>query len=298
MADIRTRTSSLAGLDPSGDSGISSVNGTYTVFGDVLWSADHALGLGVAQQRSVRLSGNGTSTLLSQNTTIGITGSSVNGSTARVTVATDPEDAAKACWLCRVDSSDADTDGTGAKRCEVSMTGFTFLERETYVIGFVQRLADWTATTDEQLTWQTPAADALGVSPWAAHYVQGDTRRVDVRFNLNETPSNGTSTITTVWSESDWAPNQWDRFVIVVRESLTAGRLDVWKNGVLVGAYAGPVGYVQSTPGSYWKQGVYHWTNAGNTWDASVPMRDTWTKGAFISTGVTPEDMDEFLKTL
>lgn len=301
MADrIKTEAASLDGFAPSGDVGISCIGSTYHITENVIWAADHDVGLGPAQVRPVRLSANGTSSQLSTANTTGISGASVDGSTVRISNIADPDDAAKRCWVTRVDSTDADTDGTGAKRCEISIQSpLVFRQGTRYVIGFCQRIADWTSTTDEQLTWQIPPDDSLGVSPWFAHYVAGNARRIDVRFNRSETPSNGTSTITTIWSETDWAPLTWERWVLEITESQSNGYVKAWRNGVVVGEYSGTTGYVQPVGGgSYWKQGVYHWTNAGNTWDASLSMRNVWTKGAFVSDSVTPEDMDALLQTL
>lgn len=291
---IRTDGASLAGVDPAGDIAISNIAGTYYVFGTpLIWAADADIGVSRRQPRVVSVQSNGTTSTTASGS---ITGALVGGSTMRVGVVSDPADGAKSCWFLRADSADADTAGAGNKRSELlpssdSEAASLYMDR-TYVIGLLQRVADWRSTTDDQATWQLHDNTGAALSPWLTLMYSGETRSIIARYSLNASPSQANTVVVTLWSDVAWAPNTWDQWVIEAVESQTDGAARVWLNGVAVADYSGPLGYQEPAGrGSYWKQGVYHWTDAGNSWDASLSMRETWQKGAYIATGVTPAEM-------
>lgn len=294
-------TPSLSGYATNQDIAINHINGSYYIFNsDLLWVADANIGVLTKQPRTIIFQSNG----LSQISTLGtITGTSILGSTTRIGVVPDPLNGTKNCWYLRADSSDADTAGVGNKRSELlasSDSEIGSMKMNTaYVIGCCQRVADWTSTTDQQATWQIHDNAASSLSPWVALLYEGNTRKIYIRYSLNASPTQGNTTAELVWSQTGWTPNIWDKWVIKVVESQTNGLAQVWLNGTLLFTYNGPLGYQEpNNRGSYWKQGIYHWTDAGNTWDASLSMRETWQKGAYISNQVSAEEMISFLDTL
>lgn len=54
-----------------------------------------------------------------------------------------------------------------------------------------------------------------------------------------------------------------------------------WRNGSLVIDYIGALGYSDGSI-NYLKAGYYHWTNAGNNWDATLPERTLYYKGPWV----------------
>jgi hypothetical protein len=298
---IRTDSVSLEGIPPADDIAINYITDTYHVFGsELLWAADTEIGINKKQPRIVAIQSNGSST----NTALGsVTGTLIGGSTTRAGVTTDPDDGTKTCWYLRADSSDTDTAGVGNKRSELLPSGDSeagaMLMEKTYIIGLAQRIADWRTTTDEQVTWQIHDNTGYAVSPWLALLYNGNTRTIEIRYSTSATPSQGNTTNQTIWSDSNWSPNVWEQWVIETKESQTQGVAKVWLNGILIATYQGPLGYQEpSNRGSYWKQGVYHWTDAGNTWDSSLSMRETWQKGAYIAANIQASDMISNLNTI
>jgi len=295
---VRLVSSSVSGLPVSDDICITHKEGTYYVYGpDMLWAAEAGIGARLGQPRQIGAQSIGNNSILLSAGEV--TGSSQDGSTLRIGVVADPDDAAKPCWLMRVHSNDADTAGTGAKRSEIAprldSEARGMLMGQRYVIGLAQRLPTWAGTTDEQLTFQFKGDDSIGASPWLAHYVLGSNRRLRLLYSLNPDQSGLVSQDLFAGSVS---PNTWERWVIEVIESQTAGLVRAWLNGQMVVDYAGPVGYQEPNGrGAYWKQGVYHWT-VGNAWDDAIPVREVWQKGAYVSKVMSVAAMDAVFQLL
>lgn len=231
-----------------------------------------------------------------------VTGTLVDGSTTRFARVADPDDAGKWCWYSRVNSGDPDTSGTGAKRCEWSLTGnAVFEEKNARVMGVCIRMQDWRALTDDQLVWQVHGPDASSVTvPWLILWVDAGVFKISLWYDTNASPSLGTVQSIDLFSEAVWSPLTWYRFAIFVREDWSGnGRVQVLRNGVQIVNYSGPVGVNdQALGGSYMKSGYYHWTS-GNAWDASVATREIWHKGPYIVSEAVPlAEMDAFLVTL
>jgi hypothetical protein len=291
---MRIATAALDGVAPNEDIAILNVSDTYYVFQtDILWAAEAEIGVSRSQPRTVSVQSNGVS---SSTLSGAITATTIGGSNIRAGVVADPDDATKQCWYLRADSSDSDTSGSGAKRSEILPSTDCeaqnmFMDRR-YVIGLCERVADWTVTTDVQVTWQLH--DPGSLPPWLAHYVEGNTERIDMRYKLT-----GDTVLVNLWSKIDWTPNTWRRWVIDVVESQTSGVVRVFADGVQIINYSGPVGYAEPNGrGSYWKNGVYHWTDSGNTWDSSLSMREVWQKGAYISKTMAAGEMEQMLRDL
>ena len=193
----------------------------------------------------------------------------------RVTVVQDPEDASKKCWLMKCASTDADTAGTGAKRTEFSSYPDTYQgiqDGKEFLACFATRTGEsWAALTDEQLISQIHAGSG---SPIFAIYVNASGLRASIRRGAV-----GSAEIP-LYTDATFTHGQWSRWVLYGRTGID-GFLQVWRNGAPVVDYTGALGYSDGSI-NYLKAGYYHWTNAGNTWDASMPERTLYYKGPWL----------------
>lgn len=276
--------------------------GYYAVDDRMHACADARLSYGWTQHNGPDVEAYGSSVVFTSATDV--TGTSVDGSTARFTRVADPDDAAKWCWRWRTNSDDPDTGGTGNRRGEFAFIRGTapFYENNPRVIGFCARVQDWKATMDDQIFFQIHAPSAsLVASPWLAFQITAGVFRVLLIYDVNATPSGSTAVAVTLYSDANWTPDQWMRFAVLVREDYRGGGVvQVLKDGVEIVDYAGPVGYNNISVGaSYVKNGYYHWTGSGNDWDASLATRVIYEKGAYIAgEDVSLPEMDGFLSEL
>lgn len=232
-----------------------------------------------------------------------VTGTSVDGSTSRLALVADPDDAAKWCWHWRVHPDDPDT--ASSKRGEFAFSGLTPRPRHfnSRTVGICSRLQDWSALTDSQLFWQWHADDDLAAapSPWLAAYVLDGEMVIQCRYDTRETPVS--QTIVELYRDAAWTPLSWERWAIRTRTGYDGtGIVQIMRDGELIVDYSGPVGSNEQGVGtetSYFKSGYYHWINAGNDWDTSVNTREVWHKGAYVADGrVSLAEMDDFLAEL
>lgn len=245
-----------------------------------------------------------TGTAVSLGTTGGITYSLVDGSTTRIGTTTDPMDASKSCWIFRCNSGDLDQGGSGNKRSEIYFyRGGRIKSKQNYLVGISTYLPPALATTtDEQLFWQVHSDGwVANASPWLAFYVRNGTARVDVRHGVDASTSPLTQ-VTTIFSQPVKTA-VWQHWVMLFRysyEDYTTNFVQLYLNGTMVGNYTGKLGYYENGGASFWKSGIYHWTNAGNTWDASLPTRECWQKGPVIlkDGAVSPAEMYDFLRLI
>lgn len=210
----------------------------------------------------------------------------------RVSVVADPEDAAKKCWLLKCASTDADTAGTGAKRTEFSSypnSAQGIQDGDSFLVCFATRTGEsWAALSDDQLISQIHAGSG---SPIFAVYVNASGLRVSIRRG-----SVGSAEVP-LYTDAAFSHGQWLQWVVHGRTG-TDGFLRVWRNGLLIVDYVGAFGYSDGSL-NYLKAGYYHWTNAGNTWDTSLPERTLYYKGPWIVDErlSTPEEAIAFIRT-
>lgn len=168
----------------------------------------------------------------------------------------------------------------GAPRCEAIFSptkkGRLPVGAEFW-FGFGLLLPGWVATPDEQIVSQWHMGDGtIAFNPLFAISVQGSGLRFQARFNSSKQMSKaGVSKPVDVLS--DGLPvSAWTYIVARARISAdpAAGpHLQVWRDGVEVISYAGPLGY--EIPGAvpYAKLGHYHWIDASNPWPAEIASR-------------------------
>lgn len=157
-------------------------------------------------------------------------------------------------------------------------------------------LDDWAETADEQIVAQWHQNDPrLSQNPFLAVVVRGNSMRFEIRHSDAEVASR-ISTQTVQLAFSAVAPRRWTSLVFRARLSPTGGgsdsNLTVWKDGLTLADYVGPLGY-RLSPGSraYAKAGIYKWLN-GNPWDAKVPERTVMIR-KFLILDEPPEGIKE-----
>lgn len=231
-----------------------------------------------------------------------VTGTSVDGSTVRLTRVADPEDESKWCWHWRVHPDDPDTASSRRGEFSFAQAITRKYNRNAFVVGMCIRLPDIKNTTDDQLVWQLHGPDGANIgNPYIVLLCTAGQLRIVLRYDTNEVSASGTQTVLTPWRDSDWVPNQWYRWAaLLLPDYLGNGRAVIMRDGVTVLDYVGPLGYNDDSVGTaYFKNGYYHWINSGNDWDRSVETRDVWHKGAYVaSTLVSINEMDDFLAGL
>lgn len=266
----------------------------------LLQCADARLGW-VQQNPSPGIQAYGSIGTVGTSVTADVTGTSVDGSTMRFGAVADPDDAGKVCWHIRVHPDDPLT--ASSKRGEFAHTSSRVRHWNERTVGLCVRLQDWTELTDQQLFWQWHTDDALSAapSPWLAGYVLDGEMVVQMRYDTRETPVS--QTIVELYRDAAWTPLSWERWVIRSRAGYNGtGFVQILRDGQLIVDYSGAVGSNEQGVGtetSYFKNGYYHWINAGNDWDTSVNTREVWHKGAYIADGrVSVSEMDDFLASI
>lgn len=168
----------------------------------------------------------------------------------------------------------------GAPRCEAifSPTKQGRLPVGTdFWFGFGLLLPGWEASPDEQIVSQWHMGDgSIAFNPLFAISVQGAGLRLQARFNSNRQMSKaGTSKPIDV--VSDGLPvGAWTYIVARARISAdpaAAPYLQVWRDGVEVISYVGPLGYAIPGAVPYAKLGHYHWIDTSNPWPSQISSR-------------------------
>jgi hypothetical protein len=282
-------------------------NGTdfrFLTLDDFVTVADPMFGFDYDKPLSSKMTyeANGVQSLLNTIPVGGYTAALVNGSTARFVQVADPDNAAKQCWWLRLSSADADTAGTGAKRTEfaTSATNYPGRKGQRILYGMNVRLPSWSTTTDMQAIQQIHGSqDIASGPPWFAHYIQGSTETIVLRYSAATVPTVGNTTLITVWTNTVPA-NTWRRIVVDTAHAYDGGGYcKVWVNDVLVVDYVGALGYVEPLFPSYPKAGIYHWTDSGNLWDATMPVREAHFKGPYFCNASVPSaDLRQLLSVI
>lgn len=235
--------------------------------------------------------------------------------TQRAGVVADPDDRSSRAFELSIMPTDADTSGSGNKRCEMAL-GWNEYSYPGRVLARTPelprnrdfwwtlkfRLEDWRATKDRQVVFQWLPGSATSAGPMLGLDVWGDKLRLELHSDLRAVPSEQTMTKLIPWQLAGWQPKRWYTVVFRARiDSLAPanGRLAMWLDGAQVLDYRGPVGYPAfGSGGDYAKFGVYHWTG-GNPWDRSVVKRTAWYKGPALvldRAGYTPATIAALLK--
>ena len=180
--------------------------------------------------------------------------------------------------------TDPDTAGTGNKRCESTLAGdglWLPWNRDFWYTVAV-RTGDWHGTTDTQAIWQWHEGSSVaGLNPMLAAFVRGSRLFIEMRSNSSAELTKASTTYRLLYTDDGWQGNRWTQFTVQARmDSQNHGTsfLRIWRDGVKIVDYSGPVGYLYANPKDYAKNGIYHWTN-GNDWDPKVAKREAWFKG-------------------
>lgn len=93
-----------------------------------------------------------------------------------------------------------------------------------------------------------------GRSPYIAFSIQGGDLVIDKRHYVVGT---GYSAPVELYRESKFSRNEWNDWVVEHNVHATTGYVRVWKNGVQVVNFTGPVGYWDHPTGGFHKVGIY-----------------------------------------
>ncbi len=204
-------------------------------------------------------------------------GPDATGNTLRVGPVPDPQNPARQVLYFGVDADDPVIfDGTRAHLSNLSQT-LPFNETFWHTASIMHE--DWTGTTNNQAIWEWHDGDhSSGLSPFLAFYIQGGKLTIGARYASRPNPSRADMIGVTLFSEPATAANQWQDYVIQGRINPYAGGggfVRIWRDGVLIVDYQGPIGYDQPGHPSYAVMGYYHW-HSYNPFDRRIPVRRTY----------------------
>lgn len=168
----------------------------------------------------------------------------------------------------------------GAPRCEITFSptqaGRLPVGRDFW-FAFGLLLPGWTPSADEQIVAQWHQANGtVPLNPFFAISVQGQALRFQARQDGSESVSKAT-VIQPIDFQSPGLPiKAWSYFVVHARISPDPADkpyLQLWRDGVQLFNYQGPLGYNISASAPFAKIGHYHWIDASNPWPAATPSR-------------------------
>jgi hypothetical protein len=190
----------------------------------------------------------------------------------------DPENSARQVLMFRPNSGDPLV--SGAPRCEMTFSpnfGGKLPVNQHVWFAFGMRLKDWVATTDEQILMQWHWSNgSIPLGPFLALSLKGGKLQIDSKSNANYPPSASTTTSRLHWTNGTVTSNTWTYFVVKARISPHSSQspyLKVWRDGVQVVNYAGPLGYNYPEVTPYLKIGHYQWVAAYNTWISAASTK-------------------------
>ncbi|MDP3086317.1 MAG: heparin lyase I family protein [Rubrivivax sp.] len=210
----------------------------------------------------------------------GIHGADLGGGmgTQRFGKVADPDQPSRKVLMFRANVNDRLA--AAAPRCEMTFSptqaGSLPVKKELW-FAFGVRLKDWKVTDDEQLLMQWHWGNgAIPLNPFLGLFLRGNTLRIDNRFDATYPPSKNTTTVKTLWQNTQLPIDRWTYFVIKARISPHLGDapyVKVWRDGVQVASYSGPVGYNYPEVNPYVKVGHYQWIASYNPWSTAAPTK-------------------------
>jgi hypothetical protein len=190
----------------------------------------------------------------------------------------DPENSARKVLMFRPNSGDPLL--SGAPRCEMifspSFGGKLPVNQDVW-FAFGIRLKDWVNTTDEQILMQWHWSNgSIPLGPFLALSLKGGKLHIDSKANAAYPPKASSTTSRVHWTNGTVTSNTWTYFVVKARISPHTGHnpyLKVWRDGVQVVNYAGPLGYNYPEVTPYVKIGHYQWVAAYNNWISAASTK-------------------------
>ena len=190
----------------------------------------------------------------------------------------DPDNSARKVLMFRPNSGDPLV--SGAPRCEMifspSFGGKLPVNQDVW-FAFGIRLKDWVNTTDEQILMQWHWSNgSIPLGPFLALSLKGGKLQIDSKANAAYPPSAASTTSRVHWTNGTVTSNAWTYFVVKARISPHTGHnpyLKVWRDGVQVVNYAGPLGYNYPEVTPYVKIGHYQWVAAYNNWISAAATK-------------------------
>ena len=197
---------------------------------------------------------------------------------ARFGKVADPDNSARKVLMFRPNSGDPLV--SGAPRCEMTFSpsfGGKLPVNQDVWFAFGLRLKDWVNTTDEQILMQWHWSNgSIPLGPFLALSLKGGKLQIDSKANAAYPPAVASTTSRVHWTNGAPPTSGWTYFVVKARISPHTSHnpyLKVWRDGVQIVNYAGPLGYnyPQLTP--YLKIGHYQWVAAYNNWISAASTK-------------------------
>lgn len=190
----------------------------------------------------------------------------------------DPENSARKVLMFRPNSGDALV--SGAPRCEMTFSpsfGGKLPVNQDVWFAFGMRLKDWVNTTDEQILMQWHWSNgSIPLGPFLALSLKGGKLQIDSKANAAYPPAVSSTTSRVHWTNGTVTSNTWTYFVVKARISPHTSHnpyLKVWRDGVQIVNYAGPLGYNYPEVTPYLKIGHYQWVAAYNNWISAASTK-------------------------
>ena len=168
----------------------------------------------------------------------------------------------------------------GAPRCEATASptqGGALPMGQTFWFAFGIRLESWTATDDEQIVAQWHHGDGtIAMSPFLAISLVQNAAQLVIRYNNNDPVSKATTTSIRLARSESLPTGRWSFFVVkalISPDGSLGSFVKVWRDGVSISNYHGPVGYRVPLLQPFMKVGHYHWIDASNPWPEQTPVR-------------------------
>lgn len=138
---------------------------------------------------------------------------------------------------------------------------------QTYTLSYQMRVEGGAANAEDnvkigQLHGTPDAGDSSNLGPVFALQLQGEHLRIVVRSDDAATTTSRVADNFIYTDPSDILRDHWyDMKLVFKLDPAGAGLLQVWRDGVEIADYHGPLGYNDAV-GPYWKEGVYRATGA------------------------------------
>jgi hypothetical protein len=174
-----------------------------------------------------------------------------------------------ACFKLTLNSTDAQTNS--GLRTEISLLNSKIGYNEPVSIKYTHWFDPGTSVIDQAILQVHTTAYALGMSPCLLIIAGGTDYEVQLRYNTNAIPSEGTNTVVVLWSGTITpAWTTWDIEINLEPRNASTGYCRISLNGTQIVNYTGRIGYYDTT--AFVKAGIYHWL----AWGGEVTPREIY----------------------
>lgn len=173
------------------------------------------------------------------------------------------------CYKLTLNATDALT--FSGLRTEVSLLNSFIGFNEPVSIIYTHWFDPGTSIIKQAVMQVHSSGDALGLSPFLLITASGTAYEIQLRYNTNVIPSEGTNTIVVLWTGTITpAWTTWEIDINAEPRNAATGYCRISLNGTQIVDYTGKIGYYNTT--AYVKAGLYHWL----AWGGEVTPREIY----------------------